>query len=94
MIWAAFSTCGQSEMAWLKGRRSAKDYVDRLREFVLPFASLTDPDGFDFQQDNASMHRARLTMKWLDDNIDIIDWTAVSLDRNPIEDVWRMLDRT
>ena len=95
MIWEAFSTCGQSEIAWLKGRQSAKDYMETLRGSLLPFASLAHPTGFVFQQDNASIHHSRLSMNWLDDNnVDVLDWAAVSTDLNPIENAWEMLART
>uniref|UniRef100_A0A8R1EL28 DDE_3 domain-containing protein n=1 Tax=Caenorhabditis japonica TaxID=281687 RepID=A0A8R1EL28_CAEJA len=44
---------------------------------------------FTFMSDGAPCHRARRTIRWLEDRrIPILDWPAYSSDINIIENVW------
>ena len=43
-------------------------------------------------QDNASIHRARTIKKWFEEHgIDVMEWSAILLDLNPIEHAWAKL---
>jgi hypothetical protein len=49
--------------------------------------------GLTFQQDNASVHRARATQEeLLVQGIEQMFWLASSLDLNPIENIWQILN--
>lgn len=59
-----------------------------MNSFVLEHQNLL------FQQETASIHSARHTQDWLRFNfVSILDWTACSLDLNPIEKVWCVVVR-
>jgi transposase len=94
MVWAAFSAKGQSYIPWLEGRQDSVKYVQTLSQNLLPFTSVSHPNGFVFQQDNASIHVSQFTRAWMETkNLTVMNWPARSPDLNPIENVWGELAR-
>ncbi|ETV86302.1 hypothetical protein H257_02715 [Aphanomyces astaci] len=94
MIWAGFSSQGRTEVAVLQGRQDSYAYCDTVANYLLPFVHAHHPDGFVFQQDNASIHASQETTAFLaEQNIPLLSWPALSPDLNPIENVWGCLAR-
>ena len=57
-----------------------------LNKNFLPNKEDILPDGHLFQLDNATVHTAKITRQWFEDEgIQLLDWPPVM---NPIENVW------
>lgn len=62
-IWGGISSQGQTTLAFVDGTINARKYCDILEEHLLKFASHL-PAGWQFQQNNAPPHRAKITKTW------------------------------
>ena len=90
-VWAAFSMDFYSPLVRIVGQNSAQSYIQILQTHLLPLCRQVG-NGALYQQDNAPIHRARLTRMFLaDNNINTLPWPAISADINPIENLWSML---
>ncbi|RHZ16699.1 hypothetical protein DYB31_004309, partial [Aphanomyces astaci] len=65
MIWAGFSSKGLTEVAVLEGRQNSFVYSYTLTNYLMPFAHASHPDGYVFQQDNASIHTSQESKAFL-----------------------------
>jgi hypothetical protein len=71
-------------------------YIDILEKYLMPNKDIffgEEPDWM-YQQDNAPCHKAKsVTELFKQNNINALQWPARSLDLNPIENAWTVLNR-
>jgi hypothetical protein len=88
------SLLGNIRLAFLKENQDAFDYQQTLTTRIFEFVNGVHEGDYVFQHDNASIHRARATKDSLVDlNIPTTDWSALSSDLNPIENLWGIMAR-
>ena len=78
----------------IEGNLTSRRYIDEVLEpVVVPFLQ-NHADVTLYQQDNASLHSARLTTDFLgQNNVQVLPWPAFSPDLSPIEHLWDKLGR-
>ena len=80
---------GRSELVVVDGAMNRHRYIQILKNQMLPWAKGVFGRNFVYVQDNAPPHTARDTVAFLDQqDVEVMDWPARSLDMNPIEHVW------
>lgn len=96
MVWGVFGFSGVGNACRIEHGLDANLYLEILNEDLLgslPWC-LADEEGWMFQQDNASAHKARKVMDWFQENgIRILDFPPNSPDLNPIENLWSIVKR-
>ena len=93
MVWGGVSQHHRTELVVIAGNLNAVRYREAiLLPHVVPFLQ-AHPD-MTIQYDNATSHTARSVRDFLQvRNISVLPWPMKSLDLNPIEHVWDLLDR-
>ena len=94
MIWAAFGNgrLGRLYFVAKNQKMNADMYREVLRKHLRPSLRMTGCSVF--MQDGAPCHTARLIKEWFEDNdVNVLDWVGQSCDLNPIENLWRGLNR-
>ena len=93
MVWGGVSQHHQTELVVIVDNLNAVRYrEDILPPHVVPFLQ-AHPD-MTLQHDNATSHTARSVRDFLQNrNVSVLPWPVKSLDLNPIEQVWDLLDR-
>ncbi|CAK9827499.1 Transposable element Tc3 transposase [Anthophora retusa] len=94
MIWGAISSKGVVDLRILKGRQNSKKYLEILKTAKIRIFDVVRDNQWIFQQDNASIHTAKLVKDWFEEQeITCLEWPALSPDVNIIENVWGYLSR-
>ena len=92
MLWKCFLTFyGVGLLVVTEGKQNAKMYCKTLEDGLLPAAAevFGEESTWAFQQDNASIHTAKVTREWLfQRSVRTLPWSARSPDLNVIENVW------
>jgi transposase len=99
MVWACFCNNKLGPIAFINGSINSHVYISILQAKLLPFIQVLHEDGtadIVFQQDNAKVHKSKLTNAWLADSgkqngFSIMVWPTYSPDMNPIEELWAHL---
>ena len=64
IIWGCFTKNELGSLVRLEGRVTANIYIEMLENYLIPFINdLENKDDYTFQEDNASIHTAKIAKK-------------------------------
>ena len=96
MVWGCMGWEGVGKLAEVEERMDANQYVDILKDNLLPSLEESGVSLEDviFQQDNDPKHTSKKAKKWMEDNgINVLDWPPQSPDPTPIENLWNHTEK-
>jgi len=111
MVFGAIAWWGKTQLVRMPAglKITAAEYLDTLQNFTIPQVKILfggDPDDsdndskgggnrFEWVQDNASVHNAKVVKDWLSEQQwkTLSPWPAMSPDLNPIENVWGIMSQ-
>ncbi|GFY31636.1 transposable element Tcb1 transposase [Trichonephila clavipes] len=91
MEWGGIGYHSRTPLVRIAGSLNSQRYISEVLEpVVLPF--LQDLASAIFQQDNERPHVARIVQRFfVNHQIELLPWSARSLDLSPIENMWSMV---
>lgn len=94
MVWGGISAHGRTPLQIVNGNLTSVRYRDEIiQRHVIPFIQ-RHQNHITLQQDNARPHVARVVRDlFVQQNVDVLPWPAVSPDLSPIEHVWDEMER-
>ena len=89
MVWGCINARGVDCRSKKDGKLTGERYIETLENSLIPTTHmLAMPDGWIFQQDNATCRTSRLVKGWFEEEeIPLMEWPAHSLDLNPVENL-------
>jgi len=92
MVWLMVMPNGLLSYKIIEGKFDSKDYLALLKTSVVPISKLNYGMDYFFQEDNCSVHKAKIIQNFMNTSkINILKWPAKSPDLNIVEDIWKML---
>ena len=92
MIWLMCFPNGLLSYEIIEGYFKSKDYKEMLEKRVIRAIKLNYGTDFYYQDDNCSVHKARLVKDFFEKHrINVLEWPSKSPDINIVEDIWHMI---
>ena len=92
-VWCAISCKGKVGIEVFTKNLNSTKYIEILSNYLIPNADRLFQNNWFLQQDKHPTHRSIETTRFLNNNIEVIDWPRYSADLSPVENLWPILKR-
>ena len=94
MVFSIISAAGTGPLVWLHGKINVTVYKKILKKHVVPNLRTAINQPAVFIQDNILCHKVKSFKTFLsEEDVTVIEWLAQSQDVNPIENVWKLVNK-